>query len=322
MPRRHAGLEVGHPRDLARDQQHAVEQERRLPLLDDVEAGSLERRPTRRRQLDLVAGRGHPPSGPELRVQQHGQVARADPLDQPVHASDVVEVAVTEHDGFEAVGRDAQPVQVRDQSVGCDAGVVQHAATTPVVLEFDEGGVAVLRPQEVEGGASLGHIARNDRQRTGRAGQTPAADQATIGQQHVGRVVDQGGQIHSIDRNEIHESHGHPAQQSGPPARPAASVRFALGVSDRAIAAAQVGQRALGVRGAPRRARSRPAGGATSRPGRSASLSRAPSQPVASLSTGPHAVSVHVPSRKAPPGAGVDPGERVRQAAVLARRAG
>ncbi len=42
LEQRVSALELGRAVDLAGDEQRAVEQERRLPLLDDVEAGALE----------------------------------------------------------------------------------------------------------------------------------------------------------------------------------------------------------------------------------------------------------------------------------------
>ena len=68
-------LELRAAVDLAGDQHRAVEEERGLLLLDDLEAGSLERASARGGQLDgLAAGQGDPAPAPELGVDQHGQV--------------------------------------------------------------------------------------------------------------------------------------------------------------------------------------------------------------------------------------------------------
>ena len=70
-------LEPGRAVDLARDQQRPVEQERRLLLLDDVEAGALERALAGGRQLErFAAGQGHPAAAPELGWISTGSCAR------------------------------------------------------------------------------------------------------------------------------------------------------------------------------------------------------------------------------------------------------
>ena len=52
-----AGLELGRPVDLAGDQHRAVEEERWLALLDDLETGAFQRRAARRRELDRIEAR-------------------------------------------------------------------------------------------------------------------------------------------------------------------------------------------------------------------------------------------------------------------------
>src|SRR5688500_4030303 len=66
---REAALELGGAVDFAGDVQRALQQKRRLAVLDDVEPGALQRALAGRRQLDRLAPReGHPPAAPELGV--------------------------------------------------------------------------------------------------------------------------------------------------------------------------------------------------------------------------------------------------------------
>src|SRR6188472_4335075 len=67
MGGRGPALEAGRPIDLAGDEQRAVEQERRLLALDDLEAGTLERASAGRRKRERLAALDRdPPPGPEL----------------------------------------------------------------------------------------------------------------------------------------------------------------------------------------------------------------------------------------------------------------
>ena len=96
---RKAALETRCAVDLAGNQQRPVQQERGPLLLDDLKAGALEGAAAGRRQHQRLAARKRESAAtPELWMDEHGDVGFAQRPDQPVHAGDVVEVAVAEHD--------------------------------------------------------------------------------------------------------------------------------------------------------------------------------------------------------------------------------
>ena len=103
---RQALLERGGPIDLAGHEQRAVEQERGLAPLGDLEAGAFERVPARGRDQHRLAARERDPSPvPGLRVEEDGQLVRPELPDQPLHPAHVVEVAVAEHDRLDIARR-------------------------------------------------------------------------------------------------------------------------------------------------------------------------------------------------------------------------
>ncbi len=127
-------LVSGGPVHLAGDQDRVLEQEAGLPLLDDLEAGALQRTAARRGNLDrLAAGQQHAPPVPEVRVDQDGQVGPPEPADQAVETGRVVEVAVAQHDGLHVVGIDLQPAHVLHHPVRTDAAV-EEQPVRPVAL--------------------------------------------------------------------------------------------------------------------------------------------------------------------------------------------
>ncbi len=160
--RRHAGLERRRAVDLAGDQQHPVQQERRLPAFHDREPGTLDSGPARRRQLQRPVGRDDPPAEPEVRVQEHRQAGPAEPPGQAVEAHHVVEVPVAEDDGLERLRRDRQPVEVADEPVRRDAGVEQDAAGGTGVADLHQRREPVLRAQEVQAGHLECQLRRHD----------------------------------------------------------------------------------------------------------------------------------------------------------------
>ena len=92
--RRHAGFEVGGAVDLAGDEHAAVDQQRGLTALDDLEPLALQGPAAQGRQLHGLGTRdGQPPAGPGQRVDGHGQCVPGGQRGQP---TGVVEVAVTE----------------------------------------------------------------------------------------------------------------------------------------------------------------------------------------------------------------------------------
>ena len=124
-------LESGNAVDLASDQHRPVVQERRLPLLDDAEAGVFQRAAAGGGQLErLAAWDGQAPPSPELGVDQHRQVPgrAADEAGQP---GGVVEVAVAADDRLDVCRILAQAAQVAGAPVGRDPGVKQQPRTRP-----------------------------------------------------------------------------------------------------------------------------------------------------------------------------------------------
>ena len=186
--------------DLAGHQQHPVQQERGLALLDDGETGALDGGAARRRQLEHPVRTGDAPAGPEVGVQQDRHPAPTEPAGQPLQPHHVVEVAVAEHDRLEAVRSQSQPVQVGHYPVRGDAGVEQHPPGPAAMPDLDQRGETVLGPQHVDGRPPGGQLAGQHRQRGGRAGQPPTADQPDVGQQHVAGVVHHGRDVHPVHR--------------------------------------------------------------------------------------------------------------------------
>ena len=89
-----------------------------MTVLDDLEAGPFESRPARGRQLDhLLRGDQAPTRSRSRDAAATRQIPPADPFDQTVETADMVEVAMAQHDRFERVRRDAQPIEIADQTV-------------------------------------------------------------------------------------------------------------------------------------------------------------------------------------------------------------
>lgn len=94
-----ASFEPGSAVDFAGDEHGAVEEERRLTVLDDVETGALERRPAGGGQLNRVdTGDGEATPGPELGMDHHRQVEAAEPVDETRQAGGVVGMAMAADD--------------------------------------------------------------------------------------------------------------------------------------------------------------------------------------------------------------------------------
>ena len=158
----HAHLEVGGPVDLAGDQQLAVQQERRLPVLDDHEPHALDRLPARVGQFERPIRSDQAAFGPEIRVDADRHVGAAQSPGEPVDAHHVVEVAVAEHHGLERIGGYAEPVEVADQPVRGDAGVEQHPPGAAVERGFDKCGESVFGAEEVDAVPVDSHAIRDD----------------------------------------------------------------------------------------------------------------------------------------------------------------
>ena len=150
-----AGLERCRTVDLTGDQRRAVQQEGRLPSLDDLEPHSLERRATRRGQLrGLEPGKADATPVPELGMDHHGQAGASQHARQAFHPRDVIPVTVAEHDHLDVGGGEAEPAHVLDHSVRRDAGIEQQRSLPPVLRDPDQRGEAGFRDQRV-GDAAL-----------------------------------------------------------------------------------------------------------------------------------------------------------------------
>jgi hypothetical protein len=135
-------------------------------------------------------------------------------LINPVQPGHVVEVPMAEHDRLERVGRDAQPVEVLDQTERADAGVIQDTMHPPTLVHIDQCRVAVLGAQEIQGRPADRHAAERDRQWPAGTRQPPTAHRPHVGQQHVGGVVHQGGHVDPIDRLKSKKRHRRPLHKS------------------------------------------------------------------------------------------------------------
>jgi hypothetical protein len=125
------------PVHLPGDQHRPVVQERRLPLLDDVEAGVFQRAPAGSGELErLAAGNGQPPPGPELGVDQHRQVRPAELADQAGQPGGVIEVAVAADDRLDNCRTLAQAAQVAGAPAGRDPGVEQQPADPAALADL------------------------------------------------------------------------------------------------------------------------------------------------------------------------------------------
>ena len=97
-------------------------------LLDDVKAGALKGALARRRQLHRLA-----PGNASRRRDQNsgwmstGMLGLPSCPRQPVHAGDMVPVAVAEDDDVDVAGSEVEPAHVLHQPVGRAAGVEEHA---------------------------------------------------------------------------------------------------------------------------------------------------------------------------------------------------
>jgi hypothetical protein len=187
-----APFEFRRPVHFSRDQQGAVEQERGLLLLDDLEPGAPEGRLAGRGQLEgLTAGDGDAAASPELGVDDHRQVRAAEGVDQTVQAGGMVEVAVAEDDGLQVFGREAHPPHVLHESIRHGTRVVEDAALLDALPDGDQQREPMLRSRRVKRLATF--------QERGRyAGRLTAAEAETfrrplVLEKRVGHVVDEGG---------------------------------------------------------------------------------------------------------------------------------
>ena len=125
-------FEVGGTVDLTGHEQRAVEQKRRLTPLDDLKSDALERATAGRSDQNRIPSRQRKTSqAPRLGMDHHRQVGGAQFARQPLHPTDMIEVAVAEDDHIHIVGRELQAPHVLDQAVRRDPGIEQHAMLPP-----------------------------------------------------------------------------------------------------------------------------------------------------------------------------------------------
>ena len=200
-------LELGRAVDLAGDQQRAVEQERGLLLLDDLEAGALERAAARGRQLDRLAARQRDPAAaPELGVDQDRQVrapaARATSPSIPVVWSQWPWLSTMM--SMSPRG-ELEPAHVLDQPVGRDSRVEQDPGRPAGLLDRHEAGEPVLGAQRVGRPAALEEARRNAG--VGGERERRPLGRALVDEQQVGHVVDQRRDRQRVDRHERDRLH-------------------------------------------------------------------------------------------------------------------
>ena len=214
-------LELGRAVDLAGDEQRSVEQERRLLLLDDVEAGPLEGALARRRQLHRLVARERKPSpGPELRMDEHGHARAADRLREAVHAGHVVPVAVAEHDDVDLARGDLEaaacsrtrPSGVRPASNRRRVVRSPFVTVTSAENPCSARGASSVSPATVKRAGMRGDFAIDGRF----AG-------PLISEQRVRDVVHQSGDRQRVDR--LERDRFHPLEESLPGHRADRNVR-------------------------------------------------------------------------------------------------
>jgi hypothetical protein len=121
------------------------------------------------------------PTRPEVRMEQDRQLPDPEPLDQPVQPGHMVEVPMAEHDRLERVRRDAQPVEVLDQTERADTSVIQDTMHPSTPVHIDQRRVAVLGAQEIQRRPADRHAAGCDRQRPAGTRQPPTAHRPPSG---------------------------------------------------------------------------------------------------------------------------------------------
>src|SRR6185312_15186676 len=205
---REATFEVGGAVNLTGDQHRAVEQERRLPLLDDVEPGVLQRAAAGgRKQNRLATGNGQTALRPELGMDDHRHVAAAEPVHQTRQSGRVVEVAVTADNYLDVVDVPAEAPQVLDAAVRREAGVEQHPSDRLALADLGEDGEAVLRQGRVDD-LSLDQRRRVQCWRTSGAARPEPSGRTLIGEQDVDGVVAYGQHRYLVDRFESQDLTG------------------------------------------------------------------------------------------------------------------
>src|SRR5436305_7041017 len=151
MARGQALLETGRSIDLPRNEQRAVEQERRIAPLHDLEARPFKRTSARGRDPHRIAARKrNPPPIPGLRMQEHRQIGSSELANESLHPADMVEVAVAQDDRLDVMRRHLQSPHVLNEAIWRDPGVEQDAMLPLASSEGHKRRKAVLCPQRVE----------------------------------------------------------------------------------------------------------------------------------------------------------------------------
>ena len=155
-------LELGRAVDLAGDQQRAVEQERRLPLLDDLEARALERALARRRQLDRRRCRASRPGGGSRSRDGSAPARSARPSRLTIPSMPVVWSQWPWLSTMMSMSRGERSSRrmFSDQPVRREPGVEQDADVADL-LDRHEAREAVLGAQRVAGQAAVEEARRH-----------------------------------------------------------------------------------------------------------------------------------------------------------------
>ena len=200
-------LELGRAVDLAGDEDGTLEEERRLPVLDDLEAGAEQAGAAGRGYLEgVAAGNQDAASRPEFRMDDGGQVHPSERLHKAVESGCVVEVAVTEDDGLDVLRRELEAAHVLSQSAGSHAGIEENAVLAPALRDGDERGEAVLCQRRVSRLAGLEESGGDARCCT--SGQPHPLGGAVVHEEGVDVVVDERGDGNGVYRLEVYSCGG------------------------------------------------------------------------------------------------------------------
>ena len=199
---REALFELGRAVDLARDQERAVEEERGLAVLHDLEAGALQRGLARRWQQHRVAARKSDSApAPELGVDEDVSLRLTPQLaHESVHPGGVIPVTVAQHDDVDVTRVELESAHVLHQAVRRDSGVEQNRGCPVRFRHPHQAREAMLGSQEVARLVALEEARRDFR--VGGERQGSSLGGTVVCEQQVGRVVDQRRDAQRVDRVE------------------------------------------------------------------------------------------------------------------------
>ena len=137
-------------------------------------------------------------------MDEHRQIDPAEPPDQAVQPSGVVEVAVAADDGLDARGVDLQAAHVLDHPVGGGAGIEEDLVLGAVLGPRDQDRKAVLGQQSHRSVSAFhggDRLASADPHRC-------TVGRSLIRHENVGDVVHERGYGHRVDRLQVEEHSG------------------------------------------------------------------------------------------------------------------